>query len=294
MRRYALPFAAALVAGALGSPATASADDAMTTVELNLRAGPSTEFPVVDVIPDGGEVDIHGCVKDYQWCDVTWRYSRGWVYADYLRYYYDGAYVPLIEYGPRISLPIVSFSIGTYWDDYYSGKPWFHQRARWRDFWRGHHQRRAEHHGNRREGRADRRDNGRADHSERRQERQEKRAEHRENRRGAGDRESRRQERRQKAAQEKRQRRREAAGTEHREHKAKPRRQQRDSSVERHRRHSRTERHREHRAGRAQRGRRHDARGAQHESHGASRSASGGEQHHGRSRGGSDRSHGFN
>jgi uncharacterized protein YraI len=289
MRRYALPFAAALVAGALGSPATASADDAMTTVELNLRAGPSTEFPVVDVIPDGGEVDIHGCVKDYQWCDVTWRYSRGWVYADYLRYYYDGAYVPLIEYGPRISLPIVSFSIGTYWDDYYSGKPWFHQRARWRDFWQGNRHRRAEHHGNRREGqregRADRRDNERGDHSERRQERQEKRALHRENRRGAGDRESRRQERRQKAAQEKRQRRREAAGTERREHKAKPRRQQRDSRIER---------HREHRAGRAHRGRRHDARGAQRESHGASRSASGGEQHRDRSRGGSDRRHGFN
>ena len=138
MPRYALYVAAMIVAG-LAFPAAASAATARVTADLNMRAGPSTGFPVVTTVSDGAEVGVHGCVKGYSWCDVTWAGNRGWVYAAYLTYPYHDRYVPIVEYGDEIDLPIIAFSVGTYWDDYYRGRPWYHRRDHWRSVWHGHH-----------------------------------------------------------------------------------------------------------------------------------------------------------
>jgi uncharacterized protein YraI len=100
-----------------------------------MRAGPSNDFPIVTTVYDGSVVHVHGCVRGYTWCDVSWHGDRGWVYADYLTYRYHDRYVPIIEYGDEIDLPIVTFSIGNYWDDYYRGRPWFHNREHWRSVW---------------------------------------------------------------------------------------------------------------------------------------------------------------
>jgi uncharacterized protein YraI len=139
-----------IVAG-LAFPAAASAATARVTADLNMRAGPSTDFPVVTTLNDGAEVAVHGCVKGYSWCDVTWAGNRGWVYAAYLTYPYHDRYVPIFEYGDEIHLPIIAFSVGTYWDDYYRGRPWYHRRDHWRSVWHGghhhrHHVRHRSHH----------------------------------------------------------------------------------------------------------------------------------------------------
>ena len=76
MRRSLLSFAAAALATAT-MPSVAAAADAMTTAELNMRAGPSTSFPVVEVLPAAAQVEVHGCVGGYQWCDVSWQLARG-------------------------------------------------------------------------------------------------------------------------------------------------------------------------------------------------------------------------
>jgi uncharacterized protein YraI len=66
-----------------------------------------------------------GCISNYQWCDVAAPNLRGWVYAGSLSYPYQGANVPVMNYGTVIGLPIVTFSIGTYWGNYYRGRPWY-------------------------------------------------------------------------------------------------------------------------------------------------------------------------
>lgn len=175
MRRYLLPMAAALMAGT-AMPIAASAQDAITRADLNMRAGPSTAFPVVDVIPESAPVDVHGCVRGYTWCDVTSAGSRGWVSASYLSYARSGSYVPLAEYGPEIDLPIIAFSVGSYWDNYYRGRPWYAERTRWRDRWQGNwrdirRNYRAEQREERRDDRAERRGDRREVQTERRQER---------------------------------------------------------------------------------------------------------------------------
>jgi len=120
------------VLGTVALPAIAAAENAKTTTDLNMRAGPSTGYPVVEVIPGGAPVTVHGCIADYDWCDTSWQDARGWVAGDYLRYFYRQSYVPVIDYGPRLGLPIVAFSVDTYWDRYYRRRPWYRDRDRWR------------------------------------------------------------------------------------------------------------------------------------------------------------------
>lgn len=117
MRRLLL---GATVAAAMAVPATAmAASSAVTTTNLNLRAGPGTEYPVVDTLPEGARLRIRGCISGYNWCDVVWHGERGWAQGDYLAALYRGHRVVVIDEGPVIGLPIISFNIRTYWRSHY-------------------------------------------------------------------------------------------------------------------------------------------------------------------------------
>jgi uncharacterized protein YraI len=135
MRRTGLKLAAA-VAGLLAGPAAASALTAVTTEPLPLRAGPAGDFPVVDQVPADARVIVHGCVRAYRWCDVSWRDAHGWARGDELAYLEGSRRLSIIEYGPRAHLPIVAFSVDRYWDRYYRSRPFYSERERWRTVWR--------------------------------------------------------------------------------------------------------------------------------------------------------------
>ena len=158
MKRTILSVAAA-VAGLVIGPNLASALTAVTTEPTNLRAGPAFDFPVVDQIPDDAQVTVHGCVRAYRWCDISWRDARGWVAGDELAYLDGDRRVTIVEYGPRIRLPIIAFSFDTYWDRYYRGRPFYGERTRWRTVWRdrdGGGRKDADQSRDRREGKVDR------------------------------------------------------------------------------------------------------------------------------------------
>ena len=121
----------ALLLSSIALPALAQ--DARVTTDLNMRAGPGTRFPVITTIPGGRSVDIHGCESGLNWCDISWRGNRGWVYSDYLNYTYERRSRPVAEWGARIDLPIVSFSFGDYADRHYRSMPWYADRSRWDD-----------------------------------------------------------------------------------------------------------------------------------------------------------------
>jgi uncharacterized protein YraI len=123
---------ATLLAGLAWPAAQAFAQvSAYTSSPVYLYAGPSGDYPVVSSIGAGVPVEVMGCVSDYSWCDVSLPDLRGWVYAAYLSYPYEGEYVPLQGYGSVIGLPIVGFSIGAYWDHFYRNRPWYGDRDRW-------------------------------------------------------------------------------------------------------------------------------------------------------------------
>jgi len=123
-----------LVAALAGLPAASYAQQlGYAAKQVNLRAGPALDYPVVAVIGQGVSFIVDGCVADYRWCDVTVGQDRGWVYAGNIVYPYQGASVPLLSYGAVLGIGIIAFSVGDYWDRYYQNRPWYPQRQRWLD-----------------------------------------------------------------------------------------------------------------------------------------------------------------
>jgi len=107
---FALP-AAAQAAG----PAIA-----FTTANLNMRAGPGTNYPVLATVPQGGGVTVFGCTADFTWCDAAFANAKGWVSGRYLSYGGDGAY-----YGRPIPNAGVYIGVPRYQQNYpvYAGPP---------------------------------------------------------------------------------------------------------------------------------------------------------------------------
>lgn len=132
-RRFSVPLAAICLAAGLSLSATGALaqSEAYTSEPVDLYAGPSGEYPVVTELGPNVPVTVMGCVSDYSWCDVAMPGLRGWVYAAYLTYPYQGDYVPLAGYGAAIGLPVVAFSIGAYWGSFYRDRPWYGQRDHW-------------------------------------------------------------------------------------------------------------------------------------------------------------------
>lgn len=127
-------FAAALAASACALPAVAEAASAFSTANVNMRSGPSTQYPAVIVIPSGSRVNIQGCLSSANWCDVAFAGYRGWVSGSYLQTTYSQRRVNVgPQYYRPLGIPTVTFSIGRYWDDHYRGRPFYRDRDRWRD-----------------------------------------------------------------------------------------------------------------------------------------------------------------
>ncbi|MCT7376490.1 DUF1236 domain-containing protein [Chelativorans salis] len=68
---------------ALTSVAAAQVE-ATATADLNLRTGPGTGYPVVDVIRSSEQVIINGCDEGGSWCSVNHAGVEGWAYSGYL------------------------------------------------------------------------------------------------------------------------------------------------------------------------------------------------------------------
>ncbi|TDN63417.1 SH3 domain-containing protein [Paraburkholderia sp. BL10I2N1] len=115
----------------LSGTASAQEAEAYTNSPVYLYAGPGEDYPVVAELPASLPLTVMGCISDYTWCDVAGSDIRGWVYAAYLSYPYQGSEVPIMSYGTVIGLPIITFAIGSYWGHYYRDRPWYHDRDRW-------------------------------------------------------------------------------------------------------------------------------------------------------------------
>jgi len=147
----------------LFAPAIAEAAEGFATANVNMRSGPSTRYPAVTVIPVGTSVEIHGCLADRPWCDVSFYQGRGWVAGRYVQAMYRRNRVYLEpEYYRPLGIPTVVFEFDRYWDRNYRGRDFYRNRDRWRRDWavgddRGEWERRRE----RREGEWERSDRDR-------------------------------------------------------------------------------------------------------------------------------------
>ncbi len=114
--------------------AAMAAAPAAAITDVNLRAGPSTHFPVLRVVPTSARIVTFGCLPDYSWCDVGFNGTRGWLAARYI--FLAG---PRVVLTPAVAAPlgiqVVAFN-RAYWRAHYAAYPWAGRwpayAARWR------------------------------------------------------------------------------------------------------------------------------------------------------------------
>ena len=77
------------------APMAAQAAVTHTTSNLNLRAGPGTNYPVRQVIPAGAAIDIHSC--GHTWCYMAWAGHQGYVAHEYLMHHVVQMVAPVVH-----------------------------------------------------------------------------------------------------------------------------------------------------------------------------------------------------
>jgi uncharacterized protein YraI len=97
--------------GATIAFATAAFADISATAitDLNMRAGPGPEYPVVGVINANDSVIVTGCIDGSKWCTVNYGGMIAWSYSDYLAANTGGTQVVLAQ-RPATLVPNVVFS----------------------------------------------------------------------------------------------------------------------------------------------------------------------------------------
>jgi uncharacterized protein YraI len=128
MKRFVLTV---LLALGVASPAFAQYANGVVTAYTYLFAGPDPSYPTVAELPAGTNVSVQGCTAGWGWCDVITLGMRGWVPATFVQYFYQNQPVIVADYGASIGIPIVAFSIGSYWGSYYRNRPFYQNRNYW-------------------------------------------------------------------------------------------------------------------------------------------------------------------
>lgn len=118
---------------ALGLATTlgAHAQSIVASARIALYAGPADNFPVVIVLNTGAPLQLHGCLSNYQWCDVSAGPYRGWAPGGYLLHHHDGHAVPVFPMGASIGIRLLDFNLFAYWDDHYRDRRWYPERQDW-------------------------------------------------------------------------------------------------------------------------------------------------------------------
>lgn len=79
------------------------------TTDLNVRAGPGPQYPVVGVIAADGQAMLDGCLDGSKWCQVTAEGVQGWAYSDYLIGDNAGVEVVVTERPAGMEVPVVTY-----------------------------------------------------------------------------------------------------------------------------------------------------------------------------------------
>lgn len=95
--------ATCLLAGSMAFAQTA----ATATTDLNVRAGPGPQYPIIGAISANGEASLHSCLENSKWCQVSASGVEGWAYSDYLVVDNAGTAIIVTERQPEL-VPVVT------------------------------------------------------------------------------------------------------------------------------------------------------------------------------------------
>ncbi|TIS52474.1 MAG: hypothetical protein E5W93_17205, partial [Mesorhizobium sp.] len=106
MKRILFP----AVAGALlAMSGAALADTPVSAVaDLNVRAGPGPQYPVIGVLAAGQSATLTGCIANSKWCTIAEAGGNGWVYSDYVTGDFGGSRVVLTRRPADADIAVVA------------------------------------------------------------------------------------------------------------------------------------------------------------------------------------------
>ncbi|TIT63644.1 MAG: DUF1236 domain-containing protein [Mesorhizobium sp.] len=108
------------IAGMLTAMSGAAlADTAVSAVtDLNVRAGPGPQYPVIGVLAAGQSATLNGCIENSKWCTIAEAGGQGWVYSDYVTADFGGSRVVLTQRRSAVAVVSPPEDIGNYPTDY--------------------------------------------------------------------------------------------------------------------------------------------------------------------------------
>lgn len=95
MKTIMFPAAAGLLVALSGAAFAETPVSAVT--DLNVRAGPGPQYPVVGVLASGQSATLTGCIENSKWCTIAEANGPAWVYSDYVTADFGGNTVVLTE-----------------------------------------------------------------------------------------------------------------------------------------------------------------------------------------------------
>lgn len=93
-----------LIAGAAMANTTAHA-----VTDLNLRAGPGPQYPVIDVIARQDAAEVEGCLDSRDWCRVSYQGATGWAYGEYLTASLSDRPEPIVSADTTVEIATVTY-----------------------------------------------------------------------------------------------------------------------------------------------------------------------------------------
>ena len=101
---------AAATCAVIAMSGTAMAQQAVSaTTDLNVRAGPGPQYPVVGMIGADAQASLLGCIEGSKWCQVSAAGVEGWAYSDYLIGDNSGVEVVVTERPAEMQVPAVVY-----------------------------------------------------------------------------------------------------------------------------------------------------------------------------------------
>ncbi|MDX8479107.1 DUF1236 domain-containing protein [Mesorhizobium sp. VK24D] len=99
----------ALAGALLAMSGTALADTPVSAVtDLNVRAGPGPQYPVIGVLAAGQSATLRGCIENSKWCTIAEAGGNGWVYSDYVTGDFGGSRVVVTRRPADAGIAVVS------------------------------------------------------------------------------------------------------------------------------------------------------------------------------------------
>ncbi|MER9234896.1 DUF1236 domain-containing protein [Mesorhizobium sp. M0622] len=106
MKRILFPAVAGALTAMSGSALADTAVSAIT--DLNVRAGPGPQYPVIGVLAAGQSATLDGCIANSKWCTIAEANGQGWVYSDYVTADFGGSRVVLTQRPASADIAVVT------------------------------------------------------------------------------------------------------------------------------------------------------------------------------------------